>query len=331
MRPALEERRIREATRSVNVYLSAARNRAIENQRPWGVAVLRDGNMALAGTRLIQVEVPTPYAGDTTNTSVSLSWDGMVNAQGIATVTANRSSGSTSGGLIRIGDQVQINYRPPVYEIKAAASVDADGFVRASPSGGVDPDGFPLTLQVYLGRDASGNPIASLPWPSGGSAAVPFQIIRQPVTSSVPPLQLPRNVVVDLWYSGSASTQFSTASIYATDSVILFSSTGAVDRIFALGGVYRGTEPVYLLVGRRDRVYPSPAPGQLDATGDFPSVAEDRLTNLGDLLNLWVAVNPQTGYITSAEMAQSNVSLPLAQKLNAARDFARDFQSMGGR
>ncbi len=37
MRPDVEGRRIREAARSLNVYLSSARNRAIETGTPCGV------------------------------------------------------------------------------------------------------------------------------------------------------------------------------------------------------------------------------------------------------------------------------------------------------
>jgi len=343
MRPGLEERRIREAARSVNVYLSSARSRAIENQRPWGVAILRDANSPLSGVSLIQVEVPVPYAGDDINTSLQLSWNGTVDAQGIATVTATRMSGSISGGLIRLGDQVQINAQGRIYTITAANGLDA-GYVRASPPSGSDPDGFPLTLQTYLGRDGSGNPMTTLPWPAGGSGPVTFQILRQPVPSSVAPLQLPRNTVLDLWYSGTASTPFSNTTTTSTSTpitTILFNSTGAVDQVAAhnLGGSIRALEPIYLMVGRRDRVNPDVTDTvtyteQGVAIPQPRPVAEDGRTNLADLTNLWVAVNPQTGYVTCAEMANGLTTDDHGNEffyLPLSRQFAREFQSMGGR
>ena len=49
MRPATEGRRIREAARAINVYLSSARNRAMETGRPCGVTFHHFHNPA-AGT-----------------------------------------------------------------------------------------------------------------------------------------------------------------------------------------------------------------------------------------------------------------------------------------
>ncbi len=60
------ERRVREAARAVNVYISSARNRAIETGRPCGVIFRRAnvGNFPTASTVLDQCEVPPTYAGD---------------------------------------------------------------------------------------------------------------------------------------------------------------------------------------------------------------------------------------------------------------------------
>ena len=64
MRPSMEGRKTREAARAINVYLSSARNRAIESGRPVGVQIERDiaSNLSLAGVTLYQVEVPLPYS-----------------------------------------------------------------------------------------------------------------------------------------------------------------------------------------------------------------------------------------------------------------------------
>jgi type II secretory pathway pseudopilin PulG len=328
MRPAMENRRIREAARAINVYLSSARSRAIETGRPCGVAIVRDDNLPLAGSKLIQVEVPEPYQGDTDDTYLSVSWDGTVDSQGFATVIANRVSGSTAPGLIRVGDKVQIGYQGHIYTIVAANSVEPNTkFVRASPAINPYPDGFPLTLHVYLGRDPSGKPMILLPWPVGGSAPQPFQIFRQPVPSAAPPLQLPRGVVIDLWYSGTTSAWFASKAPQfpsIAQPMILFSPNGSVTQVAAdTIGIVPAMEPIFLLVGRRDRVNPDPQQGN-DVTRAIPAVAEDGRTNLDDLVNLWVAINPQTGYIVCAENSPGT-------DIRECRRYAREFQAMGGR
>jgi prepilin-type N-terminal cleavage/methylation domain-containing protein len=64
MGPVLKRRRIREAARSVNVYIGGARIRAMEGQRPVGVMFERDSSRPDASIVLRQVEVPEPYSGD---------------------------------------------------------------------------------------------------------------------------------------------------------------------------------------------------------------------------------------------------------------------------
>ena len=66
--PMARERKVREAARSVNVFLSRARSRAIETGRPCGVVFQRFNDTAgdplsNAATMLYQAEVPPPYAG----------------------------------------------------------------------------------------------------------------------------------------------------------------------------------------------------------------------------------------------------------------------------
>jgi len=293
MRPALDTRRIREAARAVNVYVSTARNRAIENGRPWGVAILRDENLPLAGARLIQVEVPPPYGGDTDTSTVTITQQSGWKC----TVSFPSGEDPVSAGLVHTSDVLRLNYQGHYWTITEISG----------------------TSWTFSSATASNPPIIS---------GARFQIFRQPVQSSVAPLQLPKSVVVDLWYSGTASTQFSTTGSLATSTpvpTVVFSSTGAVNEVAAdsftvsnPSGIVAALEPIYLMVGRRDRV-------PLLASQGGSAVAEDNLTNLQDLTNLWLAINPQTGYITCAEMASG------APDIATARQFAREFQSMGGR
>jgi type II secretory pathway pseudopilin PulG len=363
MKPGLENRRIREAARAINVYLNSARNRAIENGRPWGVAILRDANSPLSGASLVQVETPEAYGGDVATASMRLMNATPVGAfPGATVLRAQVHMGDMSRGLLRWGDLIRLNYQGPLYRIvddptdntppntpfPPATNVGFDfplnppdvtkGFIDFSV-GATDANGW-ITDQ-WLTLVAADNQIHNVPWYTGAWPPPPisqavFTVYRQPVPSSVPPLLLPNNVVIDLWYSGIGLAQFSNVGSGPTSrpiTTIMFNSTGSVDQVAAhnLGGAIRALEPIYLMVGRRDRVDPAPAPSHIDPTGDLVAVAEDRVTNLADLMNLWVAVNPQTGYVACSEMAQSNAASALAVKLTAARGLAREFQSKGGR
>jgi type II secretory pathway pseudopilin PulG len=364
MRPAMENRRVREAARAINVYLSSARNRAIENGRPWGVAVVRDANSPLSGVTLIQVESPAPYAGDMDGATIRLQdWTptGLPHPEfGYATLLKAQIRGGAGGasqlspGLLRWGDRLQINSQGPVYRLvddrtdnsppnasyPPATSTGADfpitpadaarGYIDFSMGADTNFDGWIDNRWLTLVADDLQTYI--VPWPTAASGnwsgPVAFTIFRQPVTSSVTPLELPRNVGIDLWYSGTTSSWFANTATVSTSvpwPTIMFSSTGSVDRIGADPiGVVRVTEPIYLLVGRRDRINPNPTLGN-DVTHTIPAVAEDGLSNLSDQqTNFWVAVNPQTGYVVCAEVA---AGANIAQ----ARRFASEFQSMGGR
>jgi len=304
MRPALSTRQTREAARSINVYLGAARNRAVETGRPVGVEIVRDPNLTLAGTTLYQVEIPPPYGGDTEDTRVTvtlLSFSG-----GIATVQATRASGIFSGGLIRLGDQVQFNQQGWVYTI-TGANVDANNYVRSSPPAGTDPDGFPLTLQASVP--------GSFVMPT--LTAVPFQISRRPTRSSTSPLRLPSSVVVDLEFSGTEATNFTASTADVNSVTILFAPSGNIYRVVSDEVTGRVIDPIYLLVGKRER---------LPLAYGEAFQAEDGVSNLNDLTNLWVTVNSRSGLIVSAEMAEAAVG-----DIQAARLFARQKQAMGGR
>ena len=67
--PATRNRQMREATRLVTTYLGAAKARAVQTGRPAGVMIERFNGNAFA-LQISQVEVPPPYAGDTTYSSM---------------------------------------------------------------------------------------------------------------------------------------------------------------------------------------------------------------------------------------------------------------------
>lgn len=361
MRPAMEARRIREAARAVNVYFGAARGRAIGSGHAVGVAIVRDGNMPLAGLRLIQVEVPPPYAGDVDNAAVRVQdWTYSTDTPGLVNYWPDGSSilkvqvrvGDFSPGLLRLGDTMRLAGRGPDFTIIAdllfGGNFPLDGSGYLDFSQGVDNnmdgwvDNFYVTLRVPP------RTVAAMPWqrdfpakmgthpdPAKWSFPVAFQVTRQPVTSAIAPLILPKSVVIDLWYSGTPSAWFAgplTGALSTPYPTIMFSSSGSVTEIAAdtlpLGRM-PAAEPIYLLVGRRDRVNPDPTQGN-PMTHLIPATAEDGGTNADDLANLWVAINPQTGYVVCAEMAADDPATPDPPIVDIRR-FAREFQALGGR
>lgn len=324
IRPGLESRRIREAARQVNVYLASAQTQAARLGRPVGVALVRDPDVPQMCRVLQQVEVPSPYAGDTHDTRIQLQRGSVDPSDGRTYIGAQLFSGGVSPGLFRKGDLLQVNYQGPYYQIVDGPDADEDGFL----------DGFPLMLKVDLrgGR--------SVPWPAGGwSVPLPFQIFRSPEKSAAAPLRLPEKTCIDLAFSGTDTLAFQAGRKNAsgawvadgTPVLILFSPAGGVETIWRgeiqtvgtqeriVSTAFSALESIYLLVGRPERVPREPNPAA------YSSLAEDALFNHQDLNNLIVAIRPQNGMITTSEVAS------VTQPGEDFRDYARESQTMGGR
>lgn len=211
-----------------------------------------------------------------------------------------------------------------------------------------------------------------------------FTIQRAPLKSAVAPLQLPTGAVVDLDWSGTESLTLP----YALESrpfIIMFAPDGSVDEIrtFWLPPMVYGTapsqvglleyygdavaEPIYLLVGQRERVPPVRAdynpngdptiwtlrpggwydpydPTTWAPTGWYSQTDQSTWRNYENLNNLWVVVNPQTGMISTGEMTAGATDVynqqiaggatsaqAIAAALRQARQIAATAQSMGGR
>ncbi len=158
----------------------------------------------------------------------------------------------------------------------------------------------------------------AVPWPTAPSfSAVPYQIFRSPGKGTAAPLQLPSATVVDLGWSSLdfSTTMFSTST--SDDVKILFAPNGSVRTLYVNSVPTGVTQPIFLLIGKRERV---------GNTGTDPTKPAE-LVNWEDLDNVWVVINPQTGLVTTGEMAV----VPTGGTVNDARALARDAQSMGGR
>jgi prepilin-type N-terminal cleavage/methylation domain-containing protein len=267
MRPALDGRRIREAARAVNVYLSSARNRAMETGRPCGV-ILRRFNNTAAVMNLDQCEVPACYSGELESSTATVSSNG-------STVTANLGA-APPAGVVNSGDLIQFNYQGPLYKI--------------------DSPGATITASLYSSQDQA------IPW-TGQS--VPYRIFRSPSKASVmslqaQPLQLPAASIVDLNASsidGTPPLLFSTST--TADVMITFAPNGSVDRVYINNSPVLVSQPIFLLIGKNENLG----------------------SNEQDVTNFWVAINPQTGLVTTDMVAAGS----------DPRQFIRDAQGMGGK
>jgi type II secretory pathway pseudopilin PulG len=293
IRPALESRRIREATRSLTAYIGSARNRALESGRSSGVAIQRFAPDLACAMVVDQVEVPAPYGGDDFSAKAKVQVSGnALQAQLSAASLLGQPKGVTAGDLI------QFNYQGPFFPITS---------IQGST---VISDSAQWRFQLSAVPPAWGSPNTSVP--------VPYKILRRPSKSQATPLQLPAGAVIDLEFSGTDAGPTATLKDAAVPIIIVFSPNGAVERVYYNDQAYPATQPIYLLVGKRERV---------------PSAQAERgIANWRDLDNLWITLNPQTGLVTSNKIAVAeNNSTGIPQNLLESREYARSAGNMGGR
>lgn len=222
MVPAVESRRMREAARGVSTFISAARARAVELNRPVGIHFQPLENEAGASMTMFYVEQPAPFAGLEANETVTLSRD---TTTGYLVATFNAGIATTD--LVRVGDLMKLNFQGHLYRID-----------QVNTTGGI-------VSSVWLRKENH----ERTPWKADGTEQVPYQIFRQPVPSAGQPYQLPDGIVVDLHWSGTDSGQ-----TYPRE--IIFAPSGHVTQVrwAASGSFEKPTGAIYLLVGRRENV-----------------------------------------------------------------------------
>ena len=217
LRPEMDRSRIREAARSLQLYLSSARAQAMATGRPCGIQIERLANYSAAGvanaiepgcsTVVTQVESPVPYCGDTLSSLATVSVAGP--SQTIATVNITFNPQITPT-LVSQGDLIQLGCQGPMYTITGITATQATAYIDVSQG---------LTL----------------PW-NAGSSPVPYKIFRQHVKSAAAPLQLPSPAVIDLTLSGPDQAQPGNQPVYwyfgpndTSPVIIMFAPDGSVE------------------------------------------------------------------------------------------------------
>jgi prepilin-type N-terminal cleavage/methylation domain-containing protein len=332
MQPASESRRIREAARSINIYLSTARSRAMELGRPCGVTFRFLGQKPIV-LNADQCEVPAKYSGQTDQSMARVTG-------GTVTLVSGTASETIPEKMVKLNDLVQFDYHGVIYSITAtvsgSGSVDSNGYLSGASA---------FTISVFSPQPAPLLPTYSQP--------VPYSIFRSPTKGGATPLQLPARSIIDAWYSGvgtdpggtnlyfgkpwdalkllppyevgstverngllyvciqtSAGNDPATSPLYwqvMTDFTILFAPSGAVQSVYCGSVSQPLSDTIYLLIGK---------PGS-------------ETTNWQDMQNVWVTINLQTGAVATEQMAPSAAGG--AAGIAAARGFAVQGQGMGGR
>jgi prepilin-type N-terminal cleavage/methylation domain-containing protein len=312
MPSASESRRMREAARSVNIYLSSARNEAMASGRPCGVTFHHFGTVPCA-MNADQCKVPPDYEGTTEQSMASVN-----TSAGTVSLVSNEVLPSN---MVKRLDLIQFNRQGVIYQITGNINGSEDTSTK-----------FYSSVSQFSITAYSPNPA---PTPPTYSHPVPFRIFRSPVKSGATPLQLPTSTVVDLEFSSTDGV----LGPGTADLTVVFSPTGAIASVN--GNPVTGT--LYILIGRRERA------GTFTPVGQVPPATkvESQFTNVEDLGNLWVTINSQTGLINTEPLAdgattaacnaaagnsdQTARTNAMIAAMNTARNLARQAIGMGGK
>jgi prepilin-type N-terminal cleavage/methylation domain-containing protein len=326
MLPALQNRRMREGSRLVSTFISGARSRAIEANRPVGVVFERLNGLPMAA-QLSYVEIPPPYSGDALNAALMLT---------VPPVKVTNSS-FVDFSAIRYGDQIQ-------FAGKGQLCIIANDLSNSKSGQKVD-DPASVNWFLLFNTPAGLQQFSNMP-PSYDVSVSPngvsFQIFRQPVKSSGSPLQLPEGTVVDLLNSGVGLSgvfpttippvgMWSTMPPLTWNPVVMFAPSGRLDYVTGpVGTLQRPTGPVFFLIGKRE-LLPDVSRNQVDENvGPDPAALPNAAMLYLD--SFWVSISYQTGQVNVTENA-SNLG-PLADPTNYlqnARTYAISGQAAGGR
>jgi prepilin-type N-terminal cleavage/methylation domain-containing protein len=333
-------KKLREASRQVNSFIAGAQARAIEIGRPVGIEIVRNANEPRAGLQVFMTETPAPYAGDTTNARFNVAAPVSLSSTENTVVLTDSNSGSAfSNDLIQIGDLVQLNFRGNWYPIRSYSKA------ALAP----DPSPAPMAIQIVVPKNDS-----SYIYSNGDT--VRYKINRQPLRSSVTPLQMPTDTCIDLAFSGMGLKGQHFHPLNKTNASrvgFTFNSRGGIDRINFVGGInqidsVRPTGGVYLLIGRYDGLI-SVADNEIDASLSYgdrtgPGGLHDLLlaeengdledpSNIGNPNSIWVSVNHLTGKITTSNNAfiDSTSAANNGGLMAEARRLSKEAYSITGR
>ncbi len=331
------QRQVRESSRSLTALIQGARDLAISNGRPVGILIdqsIATTSVVTMGRSVSVVTVPPPYTGDLLESRAIVRYfdnnsphnraDDRYLLIGLGAVNQNNPDQILPNaqdelwfGRVRVGDTIKLGDIPHLFRI--AKDNLAYGSVLAA-------DSFPWELQAFYDSTPtssgtrskilsngsrvidpnSGDPVGQVSFPlQSPPLGYQYKINLQPIPIPNRSIDFPETVCVDLLGSGWGSgNQFSGDN---GGIGILFGPTGSVERVTAPGYDGPVNAPIYLLLGKIDQATP-PVPR----------------ANWVDADNLWVAIEPMTGRVTSQPVVEH-------PNLAQSRILTRSISDLGGR
>lgn len=310
-----DSRRTREAARLVSGYCARAQGAAIGQADLTGLMITPSGSTSLASEMRL-ARVPPPYTGAVFNAKLAVQSGTFPFNSGTcvalpesACPTLNATPASSpleiediATNLVNVQPQDTIRFdgEGAVYEIVARS-----------------PGGITFRNRDSAASANAGFATTNQPWPAATPATHTFEIFRKPVPKGQP-FDIPNKRVIDLGWSGygpsndvSAANYTSLLSTPGQTVSVLFDATGRMRLI--MRGTARVTpqHPVYLLVGRPDRVGNAPVSSlssnddSIGANWQYPD-------------SWWIAIDPLTGSVRSAECR------PNAATVTESQEFIRN-------
>jgi type II secretory pathway pseudopilin PulG len=332
-----KDRKIREATRELDTFLTSIQTDAIQTGTG-GIWIERDPNTPNTATRLYRIKSPAPYTGDffgavcqiveaNANPAEVLNGiddDGnsLVDDLYFANIRFDKNTAASVSFLAGPGDLIQ-------FDLKGAWFTLTD-----VPAPGGDPN-WTNTIRVV----SSTGPINIVP--PATPIVTKFKIRRLPKRSTVGYLELPQDTLIDLARSGFTAIDLNGNGLF--DDLPIqgneMLNQGALDPIQIIFGENGDVE---LVVINSTPVIPDRSLHLLLATDDRDSEEDlnpDYLTNplvttqtLEDLSNYWITINRQGTVSTTrvSDFTGANDPTFIGELLRSSRRNARLMESDGG-
>jgi prepilin-type N-terminal cleavage/methylation domain-containing protein len=298
IRPAFQDRYVREAGRQVNAFFSSAQSRAAELGRPVAVWIERVDASELGSrhaTRLYLADVAPSFTGATLDSRATVSSAGIINFSAVDQQVLTT--------LLALGERFTIKF-------------DHKGFLYHGKRSG------PLVWEILV-------PLGVPAGAEAGGPGLTYELTRGPSRSTAAPLALPGDSVIDLSVSGIGPTgnEFDSVTVAPwTESpvIVSFAPSGRVEYVYMAGTAMRPFAPIHFLIGRKSRV----------VNPFTSSVANPVTANLADPACLWITISERTGTVLSSDNADTSQLPPVATvpvRIGAARELARMSRQKGGR
>ncbi len=281
------ERKVYDTASSViGVFTSTAERARVDGVA--GVEILPLANNLDMGMAVYQMRAIPPYIGD------SLGQTARVFSFVSPTIEI-RVAGDLSaatGANIQIGDDLELNNSTVRYRVTSVLPPD--------PLDAFDPSRW--RIQCLLEPH---NPLPPV------DLELPFRFYRQPIRVESSRLRLPRNLFLNLAWSGYGLDGFQCRTGALNGSVrFLFNRDGSVDRILdrVNGGLVKVDGPLFFLFcsGEGDQV-------------DVSNLANEQFFNDDD--NVWIVVDHRTGKATPGKVSEA-LGATTALRLESSRTIA---------